>query len=144
MFHGLTRNPLGQSIDVSGPAIQIRPLTARTGTPSQIINGMIVTVDPRQPFAGEYAGTLQKTRSRNAYCRYVERPGIAVTQYIKRLTLITKCALRRLVTVLPELEDRIRTVGAINDVPGAVGRTEDADISLAVAVKIGRNGNVVR
>ena len=61
-----------------------------------------------------------------------------------RYTSAAKCGLGRSIAVLTELKDRVRTVEAVDDVPGAVGRTEDADISLAVAVKIGRNGNVVR
>ena len=58
--------------------------------------------------------------------------------------LVIKSALRGLVAALAELEYRVRTVRTVDDVPRAVGRTEHADVGLAVAVKIPGCWNIRR
>src|SRR6188768_2295306 len=49
---------------------------------------------------------------------------------LDRCSLTSKCGLGRSIAVLPELEDRVRTVRALDYIPRAVGWAEDADISL--------------
>src|SRR5207249_4164323 len=68
------------------------------------------------------------------------RTGASLTVGLLTHALVPKRRLRRLVAVCAEWECDEHSVGTVLAVPSAVGRAEDANIRLAVAVEVARRG----